>query len=306
MASLTNQQIDQTYDGLLKLVDNDALSGVYKTVTDGLGNETYMQLKNNGAILSDPAYTNGMAVDDTGVLFIGDVNFQTSSVDFTNATVTGLPTDNTTYDLGAVGAAGNINIALSGSDATNDVVTVQAGTNITLTDNGSNTFTIDATGGGGGGGITAIKVPYVEVTGPSSSDQLAFSVLIPANTFATGDVIQLTGVVDYTNPGGWVYNSLWISQNSGGVEGNQIGAFQTPNSADQDAVPIYKAMAVRTIDGFTVCPDQDNLFMTNSGPFVNPMNIDWSVDQYFKWSYYIDNAASSVRIQGLALTKLNS
>jgi len=57
---------------------------------------------------------------------------------------------NTTYDYGAAGAAGNINIALTGSDATNDVVEVRAGTNITLTDNGSNVFTIDAAIPGGG------------------------------------------------------------------------------------------------------------------------------------------------------------
>ena len=62
-----------------------------------------------------------------------------------NATGGGGGTD-TTYDLGAVGAAGNINMALSGSDGSNDIVTMQAGTNITLTDNGSNNFTINAAG----------------------------------------------------------------------------------------------------------------------------------------------------------------
>jgi hypothetical protein len=57
---------------------------------------------------------------------------------------------NTTYDLGAaeLPGTGNIAIALGGSDSTNDVVTVQAGNNITLTDNGSNVFTIDAATGG--------------------------------------------------------------------------------------------------------------------------------------------------------------
>ena len=57
---------------------------------------------------------------------------------------------NTRYDYSAVGAAGNISMAMTGSDATNDVVVMQAGSNITLTDNGSNTFTIDAAIPGGG------------------------------------------------------------------------------------------------------------------------------------------------------------
>ena len=49
---------------------------------------------------------------------------------------------NTTYDYGAVGVGNNISLALSGSDGSNDVVTMQAGSKITLTDNGSNTFTV--------------------------------------------------------------------------------------------------------------------------------------------------------------------
>ena len=57
---------------------------------------------------------------------------------------------NTRYDYSAVGAAGNISMALRGSDATSDVVVMQAGSNITLTDNGSNIFTIDAAIPGGG------------------------------------------------------------------------------------------------------------------------------------------------------------
>lgn len=44
MATLTNNQINQTYDSLLKLEDNDALSGTKKKVTDGLGNETPLSI----------------------------------------------------------------------------------------------------------------------------------------------------------------------------------------------------------------------------------------------------------------------
>ena len=87
---------------------------------------------------------------------------------------------NTTYDFGAVGAAGNINFALSGSDTSNDVVTMQAGTNITLTDNGSNTFTIAASGGGGG------AAGLINGTGPGSLKQAdTLTPSSPAN--AAGD-----------------------------------------------------------------------------------------------------------------------
>ena len=86
-------------------------------------------------------------VTSSGSLTLGGTLALTSS-DITTGLGYTPPTTNTTYDYGGVGAAGNINLALSGSDGSNDVVTMQAGTNITLTDNGSNTFTIDAATGG--------------------------------------------------------------------------------------------------------------------------------------------------------------
>jgi len=85
-------------------------------------------------------------VTSSGSLTLGGTLVLTSS-DITTGLGYTPPTTNTTYDYGGVGAAGNISLALSGSDGSNDVVTMQAGANITLTDNGSNTFTIDASSG---------------------------------------------------------------------------------------------------------------------------------------------------------------
>jgi hypothetical protein len=47
--------------------------------------------------------------------------------------------------------ASNVNLIVEETDATTDIVKLVAGTNITLTDNGSNEITIDAAGGGSGG-----------------------------------------------------------------------------------------------------------------------------------------------------------
>lgn len=44
MATLTGNQIRTTYDSLLKLEDNDGLTGNKKKVTDGLGNETPLSI----------------------------------------------------------------------------------------------------------------------------------------------------------------------------------------------------------------------------------------------------------------------
>ena len=44
MATLTGKQIKDTYDSVLKLQDNAALSSSLKTITDGLGNATGLSL----------------------------------------------------------------------------------------------------------------------------------------------------------------------------------------------------------------------------------------------------------------------
>jgi hypothetical protein len=50
MASLTNTKIKDTYDGLLKTTDNNALGGTYKLITDGLGNSSGVYLGTGGNV----------------------------------------------------------------------------------------------------------------------------------------------------------------------------------------------------------------------------------------------------------------
>jgi hypothetical protein len=59
MATLTGSQIKHTYDSLLKLEDNDGLTGTKKKVTDGLGNETPLSM-------SDTEVTSSVDVEATG------------------------------------------------------------------------------------------------------------------------------------------------------------------------------------------------------------------------------------------------
>jgi len=125
MAALTGNAINTSYQGLLKTTDNGALSTTEKVMSDGLGNASTLSMGTNGATF-------------------------TGTLDLTGATVTGLPVDpNTTYDLASAQDGTNVDITLTGSDATVDTVQLTAGTNITLTE-AAGSITIDAAGGGGG------------------------------------------------------------------------------------------------------------------------------------------------------------
>lgn len=52
---------------------------------------------------------------------------------------------NTTYDYSSAGFKGGVNLILTGSDATIDIVKLYGGTNISITDDGSNNVTISST-----------------------------------------------------------------------------------------------------------------------------------------------------------------
>jgi len=63
---------------------------------------------------------------------------------------------NTTYDLTSIQNVNDVYVHLTGSDATVDTIQLVAGTNITLTDDGLNNITIDATSSGGTGTVTRV------------------------------------------------------------------------------------------------------------------------------------------------------
>ena len=157
MASLTGNAIQSSYDGLIKTTDNAALSGTAKAITDGVGGATNLQMSTTST------------------------NFVSGTVDFTGATVSGLPVDpNTTYDLTATQVTNDVDIDLIGSDATTDKIKVEAGTNITLTKNADG-FKIDASGGAGG---------LIAGSGSDSMESSASLTTVAANASAS-DTIAL-------------------------------------------------------------------------------------------------------------------
>ena len=147
---------------------------------------------------------------------------------------------NTRYDYGAVGAAGNISMAMTGSDATNDVVVMQAGSNITLTDNGSNTFTIDAAIPGGGVSSVGLAAPA------------AFTV--------TGSPITSSGVITLSANG----TTLQYMDGTGALR-------TTPTGTVTSVAATHGGNAFDTSIGNdpAVNPSVDIIMLGNSGQYIN-------------------------------------
>ena len=118
MATLFDQQIDLTYEGLIKTTDNAALGAVEKEITDGTGVSSTLKL------------------GTTSASFVG-------TLDLTGATVTGLPDVDTTYTIGSVQDGLNADIKLTDQLGNQSKVTLVAGSNITLSNSG-NDLTINA------------------------------------------------------------------------------------------------------------------------------------------------------------------
>ena len=265
MASLTGNEIRLTYPGLLKTTGNIALTAAEQVITDGLGNESTLSMGTSSASF-------------------------TGNLDLSGATVTGLPggTD-TTYDLGAVVAAGNMNIALTGSDSSNDVVTLQAGTNITLTDNGSNNVTIDAAGGGGSAApIVFTNGTIIQHTGPDSADTIIDSILIPGGTITGGEVIKFDCPLNDGPEGAFTYVSMHVS--TGTAYDPSTGWFlgRQSSGGGPDGYHWQRVINITT-GGSAHFLDTNGYFMPQfSADGVQSRIVDWTVDQYFNLAIFIE------------------
>ena len=110
-----------------------SLAGTVLILTDSDGNTVSQDLASIDTDTTNVSLTlNGTTLD-----------LLDSAGNTVSANLSSLDND-TTYDLASAQNANDVDVTLSGSDGTTDTVKLVAGTNITLTDNGSNEVTIDA------------------------------------------------------------------------------------------------------------------------------------------------------------------
>lgn len=74
--TLTSKTINSTYDSLLKLSDNDSLTGAFKVITDGLGNDTGVSLNNTGDVTISGTLTVNTRINTPLLQFTGGTGTQ--------------------------------------------------------------------------------------------------------------------------------------------------------------------------------------------------------------------------------------
>ena len=291
MASLTGQPINTTYPGLLKTNDNSTLptGGTVATVTDGEGNPTGLRLGQNfiaiepeAGYIYDVGAENGFQYDATSVRPQGQW-------DFAGSTVTGLPGGGgTSGTSGTSGTAGTSGVDGSGTSGT-------SGTS------------------GGGGGSTAVSTTTQTIhSGPDGADVNFVSFLIPGGTFIGENIINIKVLTtqDYTG-GGWVYSGAWLSSSTAVFSGFNIGS----HASTTDMSFFYdKTGYIHTTNGSGLgtafhgadltATDQDNNGYSQYSDNMQKA-INWNNDVYLNVSCFVDNAGSSITVQGINVSKIN-
>lgn len=105
----------------------------------------------------------------------------------------------TTYDLDSLQVGSDVAVTLVGSDATLDTVTFVAGTNVTLTDDGSNNITIDSTDQFTGTLTGITEGPGITVTPSATSPTVAVDYLGADNYLLEAGAATVAGSDDIIN-----------------------------------------------------------------------------------------------------------
>lgn len=194
------------------------------------------------------------------------------------------------------------------------VFTDAGGTERRMNIDASGGLQIDSTPvGGGGGGITAVSnLTETSHAGPDSADNVFVSLTIPANTFAAGDVVQLSTLTtqDFTGAG-WIYNGLWISNSTTFGTGVNIAS----NESTSNQSYLYQKIGyIKVADGtgngtswMGGTGDRTDQWNNGSNSFSDNDNvsIDWTSTVYVNLSCFVDNASSSITNKGMNIVKIN-
>lgn len=170
---VTFPAIPSVGNGTLTVQGTGALGGTGTFTANQSGNTTisvtHDNFTNTGTTGTATLAFGGTFDAYTGVTTNGSGHVTGHEV--TTFTLPANPNTNTTYDLESDQSGNDVVLLLNGSDASQDTVKFVAGTNITLTDNGSNQITIDSANQGTvTGSGTANTIPKWSTGGTGIED----------------------------------------------------------------------------------------------------------------------------------------
>ena len=198
-------------------------------------------------------------------------------------------------------ALGGNGITLISPDGTEGVVT--------LLD--TDELALDGVAIGGGGGYT-LKTTTQITNSVTGADETLISMLIPANTFAAGDLAEVFVHVamDFTGGGTNYYNAHLGPNTTSTLMQLGQGGFTTGVSG----VSSSRVVAVHTADGTGQGSSVPSIDTNSNGStyanntYVFPDNnvkaLDWTSDVYLNIAVYVDNAASSATLMSAYVRKI--
>lgn len=231
MGNLTGKQIDQTFDGLIKTDDEQPINATPKRLQDGLGNDLPVKVGTAGMVYdgaqdftaatvtgitgTDTTYTLGVdeSVPDGVITLtasdgspVQEVTFQCNGNIVMDVAPQGQTLDVTVepYELTSAQDGNDVSIILESTFGDSDL-TLEAGTNITLTNPvGSNNIIIDAAGGGGTDttyDFTASQVGANSKLALTGSDATIDAVTLVAGTNVTITTVGTDVTIDAAGGG---------------------------------------------------------------------------------------------------------
>lgn len=150
-----------------------------------------------------------------------------------------------------------------------------------------------------------IDTNQYNVTG-STGETVAVSKLIPAGTFAVGDVFEVTyfnrrinAAIGSLTP----RTSINTSASLSGVSRMALGVVQSTGNTWQRMLRAYSIKsATETVMVNNSTQLANDLLQTNAGTSI--VNINWAVDQYLIFSHQNSNSADITAVEGITIRKL--
>lgn len=261
MSTLTNEQINLTYPGLIKTTDNLALSvGTEKALTDGVGNNL------------------PLTASQTGISFNGDV-------DFAGATVTGLVAG------GLVSGTGT-NSMKSADFLTGNAGTASANNTICIGNGGiadGNEAIYIGSGGQAGQDCIAIGQGAVSVSGPAQA--------IGRSARAIGSVASAYGnsaVVEANQSIGMSGENVTITASASRSVG--IGRQVTINAANSVAIGNYARVLSSGAGSLAMAASQTGIGAINAPDSINLASGDYNSNIVIGADRAIGIGASSIAL----------